>query len=309
MSFKILSLDGGGVRGLIGLQILQKLEQQKPGFIGQADLIAGTSIGGITALALINGWRVEDLIELFEEDAPKLFWRPRPYGISNLKRLIRPKYNNGGFRDIVDKLFADKTLGDVEGSVIVTAFALDNIESQEADRRWQPRMFHNLGQNDVNNGLKLSDLAMYTGASPCYFPSIDGYVDGGVISNNPGLLALTVTQDKTINLSDRPAVDDIVLLSFGTGKYQNYIEGQRHDWGYWQWRRYMLDLMLEGSVSLTNQQCTHLLNGRYHRINPLLPRRYHADEWQRLDELKQIGQDADIETTVAWLEEHWSSSL
>jgi len=66
--------------------------------------------------------------------------------------------------------------------------------------------------------------------------------------------------------------------------------------------------MQEGSVSLTNQQCTHLLNGRYHRISPLLSSKYHADEWQRLDELKQVGQGLDIDTAAAWLEEHWTST-
>src|SRR5213079_261368 len=71
--YRILSFDGGGIRGLVTLAILKRLEAQIPNLIKRADLLAGTSTGGIIALGLAAGKSVDELISLYQDNGGKIF--------------------------------------------------------------------------------------------------------------------------------------------------------------------------------------------------------------------------------------------
>jgi len=307
VTFRILSLDGGGVRGLLTARILHRLEQEVPGWIDQVDLIAGTSAGGITALALAQGESPAFLVELYDRLAPQVFNSSGHDGLRGLRKFVRAKYDNFKLSEAVSTVFDGATLDRLEKRVLIVAFELDGEEQEQTNNGWQPKIFHNIGYEKQNGSLSVSKLALYTSATPCIFPSIDGYVDGGVIANNPSLVALALVQDRDLLTIDRPQLDEIELLSVGTGHYRRGIEGKSHDWGYIHWSKYLFDMMVEGGVMLTDRLCQQFLGERYHRISPVIPSHCRADDWKSKEELICVSQDLDIERSISWLKRHWNT--
>jgi hypothetical protein len=98
------------------------------------------------------------------------------------------------------------------------------------------------------------------------------------------------------------ALDDIVMLSFGTGFNPSYLAGQESDWGLLQWARPVFDIILDGSTGVADYQCARLLGTRYHRLNPILPGPIGLDDISQVPLLKQIGEQTDLTSTLDWLD-------
>jgi hypothetical protein len=146
---------------------------------------------------------------------------------------------------------------------------------------------------------------LYTSAAPTYFPTVDGYVDGGVYANNPSVCALSQTQDPRIGR--QPDMDEVVLLSLGTGTSLVYIKGKRLDWGFAQWVQPLISLMLDGVSGVADYQCQQFLGEHYHRLAPVfapgvsLP----LDAVKRVPEMVAFAEGVKLDRTVQWLQTHW----
>ncbi len=158
MTFRILSLDGGGIRGLLTARILQRLEQEIPGWIDQVDLVAGASVGGIMALALAHGVNPAYLVELYDQLASQVFGGPN--GLRGLRKFVRAKYNNFRLYEAVTTAFNGATLDRLEKSVLIVAFDLDGGEQEPDNHGWHPKIFHNLGNEIQNGSMHVSSLAL-----------------------------------------------------------------------------------------------------------------------------------------------------
>jgi patatin-like phospholipase/acyl hydrolase len=108
------------------------------------------------------------------------------------------------------------------------------------------------------------DVALYTSAAPTYFPTYRGYVDGGVVSNNPSMCAVAQALEPT---TGKQKLRDIRVLSMGTGYNPKYITAENEDWGFIEWAPHLISLMLEGSMGLADYQCRQLLETHYQRVN------------------------------------------
>jgi hypothetical protein len=120
------------------------------------------------------------------------------------------------------------------------------------------------------------------------------------------MAALAETQDSRAEIADRPTIGEILLLSIGTGDSLHYIEGPRHDWGYTQWAKPLISIMIDGSMGVADYQCRQILGPHYQRVSPFLEKPIGLDNWQMRDELLRIGDETDLDATVAWLEAHWT---
>ncbi len=306
MRFRILSLDGGGIRGLLTAVVLERLERGIPGWIARSDLLAGTSTGALIALGLAKGMSASEIRELYEKHGAAIF---RPAGRGNLQDLGRTAgaaYDNRPLRRLLRDRFGDLRLEDLRTRVLVPTFALDNGAPSPARRSWAARFFHNVPGTDGDGRRRVRDVALYSCAAPAYFPSVDGFIDGGVVANNPALVALAQSQDS--RLSDRvPAMRQVALLSLGTGRSRMRIEGARLDWGIGQWARPILGILAEGSIDVVDYQCRQFLGRRYHRLSPdfgpadVIP----MDAIDRMADLVRIAESVDLAPTVAWLRRSW----
>jgi len=304
-TYKILSLDGGGIRGLVTTGILKRLNEAVPGWFEGVDLIAGTSTGAIIALSLAHGLSLDKIRSLYYDKGSRIFDDSWLDNLLDLGQVSGANYDNKNLRQEVKKLWGDTLLKDLKKKVLVASFDLDNGDPDPLKRTWKPKFFHNFAGEDSDGDLEVYKAALYSSAAPTYFPSVDGFVDGGVVANNPSMAALAQILDIRARIKDRPGLEDIVLLSVGTGQSPYFIKGTRLDWGFAQWARPIISLMMDGSMGVADYQCRKLLGNRYHRVSPSLATAISLDDWRKRDELENVAQDTDLSATITWLKAQW----
>lgn len=193
---QILSLDGGGLRGLFSSAVIESLEDQLGHSITKHfDIITGTSTGGLIALGLGLGKRGEEISQFYKEDGPKIF--PNS-GLQKVYRFLKGwlfnKYSNHQLEITIKRLlrFNDKQgevplLGDSLKRLIIPTFFAANS---------RPRLLKTPHDKRYRSDWKMPmwAVAMATSAAPTYFPSFNyqgnTYLDGGVWANNPSLIGV-----------------------------------------------------------------------------------------------------------------------
>ena len=303
--YRVLSIDGGGIRGLITTILLQRIVAT-PGlesFLDSIDLIAGTSTGGLLALGIAAGFDLADIRDLYVEQGPIIFSDSWLDDLVDLGRLRGAEYSAKPLRQALSELLGQTTLGELNKKVLITAFDLDN-EGPER-RSWKPKLFHNYPGGDSDAEALAADVGLYTSAAPTYFPSADGYIDGGVYASNPAMCALAQTQDPRCELG--LLLDEVALFSIGTGTSLQYITGDSHDWGYAQWIKPLVSLMFNGTAGIADYQCRQMLQDRYHRIAPVFPAgvTVELDAVDKIPYMIGFAEAWPIKDTVKWLMKMW----
>jgi len=286
-TYRVLALDGGGIRGLVTATILRRVCDVVPGFLDDVDLFAGTSSGGLIALSLAHGLgkktKVETLDEIIrvfdaahETFGPAL---PRPLGT-----WWFAKYRSAARAEKLRTLFDGARLADLAHRVLIASFDLDNNEkeSHKRPRRWEPKLFHNYAGDNSDNDALAWEVAMATSAAPVLFPAFRGLIDGGVYSNNPSMCAVAQLLDRRYRpMSDpergarNPRLDEIVLLSVGSGLSLTYLpaRGTGPGWGALPWSLpgigNIVKLVTDGTVGIADYQCRQLLREGYRRIDTI----------------------------------------
>ncbi len=243
---RILEFDGGGERGYLSMTFFNRFVQQwgtDPATLSQKfDVICGTSVGGIVALALAIGKTPEDLIPFFTEQGPLLFtlgsnvfppvvFPPivpsvRPNSVEKLALIVAniPFYNSSGtyanaygsglLKTLLETLFGDKTMQDVQANVIIPTFEYTTKTFVLCSNLDNPAFS---GQDEL-----LSNVALATSAAPVYLPPIELtspintklnglFFDGGIYQNNPSQLGYTLGK------MTKPTANRFCVLSVGTG--------------------------------------------------------------------------------------------
>ncbi len=304
-TYRILSIDGGGIRGLVSTILLQRLAKE-PGLeklLDATGLIAGTSSGGLIALGIARRIDLADIRSLFAEAGPGIFDDSWLDDLVDLGKLRGADYDIQPLKRALRKLFGNTTLGRLKKRVLVTAFDLDTGDRE--GRCWKPKIFHNFPGSGNDRHEPAYKVGLYTSAAPTYFPSVDGFIDGGVYAVNPGMCALAQTQDRRYR--PNPPLKDVVLFSIGAGTNCHCIKGRTLDWGYAQWARPLLKLMMDGPAGITDYQCRQFLAERYHRLAPVFPagRAVAIDDVKKIPYLIDFAESLPLDDTIAWLKRFW----
>ncbi len=325
-NYRILSFDGGGIRGTLSAALLTRLNQhhQISGFLSQVELLAGTSTGGIIALALAHGLSPEDILHFYKQESQHIFARQGLMKIplvGPLFNIFWAKYHNDKLRERLTTIFGANTrLADLKKKVVIASF---NLNTEVKDpylnhtyRAWKPKFFHNfeiLGETDGDQ--RVVDVAMRTSAAPTYFPSFGQYIDGGVVVNNPSLAALlqilynpkNKQRDLRANMPTSP--DDIALLSIGTGKFGQTVDKTNLNWGKLPWAPVFPDLNLTTLTRYVSWQCEVLLGERYWRVNPLLDSDIQLDDANEIPTLLKSIETQPVQNllnkSVTWIRKHY----
>ena len=209
--FKILSIDGGGIKGLYSAVILAYLEEKYGPLYQYFQMLCGTSTGGIIALALSIGVPAKKIVQFYENMGPVIF-KKTPI-LSSLKQFFfKSKYNNNKLKDVLYGIFQDKKLKDSKILLCIPAVDLTNQK---------PVVFktphHNLFNRDGNK--KMVDIALATSAAPGYFPAVSvnkishKVIDGGIWQNNPAMIGLI--EANSFFVGPNKNYEHIDLLSLG----------------------------------------------------------------------------------------------
>jgi len=292
-TYNILALDGGGLRGLLTSVILDRLGYTCPGFLPAVDLFAGTSTGGILALALARGLPPYEVTRMYLNHGAEIFARSPWRRLKSLLGLSRAKYDDANLRRVLGNVLGPVRLGELPKKVVVAAFDLDDEDADPERRTWRPKIFHNFPGEDSDGTELALDAALATSAAPTYFPSSAGYVDGGVYANNPSLVALCQALDGRNHEGDRPKLEDVRLLSVGTGESRSHVEGDV-DWGVAEWAPKLVDLLTDGVSGVADYQCRQLLGDHYCRVQVKLGHHVPMDDPSRLGELLLDAQGVDL---------------
>jgi patatin-like phospholipase/acyl hydrolase len=306
---RVISFDGGGVRGVIPVVVLQRLQRESGlgELLASTDLFAGTSTGGLIALGLASDLTLQSLLDLYEQRAEKIFHKTIFDDIRDLDKLIGAAYKARNLSRQLHDVFGDRRLDQLSRRVLVPAFDLDNQAADPTARTWKPKIFHNFPGLDSDGDQLAYRVGTYTASAPTFFPTADGYVDGGVFATNPSMCALAQTQDPRNEPSDRGTLDELVMLSLGTGHSLQYIESPSHNWGYVQWIRPLINLMLDGVNGIADYQCRQVLRDRYCRFAPTFPPGVNIgqDDTGRIPYMIEFAQQLDLSDLTAWLATHW----
>ena len=306
---RILSLDGGGLRGLITARILQRLNDDPKikGWLDDADLFAGTSTGGILALGLAAGKTPQDICDLYINAGPRIFDDSIWDDIRDIGKTIGADYSNKVLKKELRNIFGSMKLGDLKKKVTIPTFDLDNEATEDTKRTWKPKIFHNYPGSDSDAESLAADVALYTSAAPTYFPVADGYIDGGVFANNPSLVAIAQAISQSNAQSARAQIDEIVLLSVGTGVSLSYIKGNNLDWGYAQWVKPLLNILSDGVAGIADYQARQILGERYQRLQVIFApdESIPMDAVKKIPRMNEIGYTCDISKARDWIDQYW----
>lgn len=272
---RVLSIDGGGTRGVIPNLVLEKLEKEtgKP-TCELFDLIAGTSAGGLLALGLSAPDRegrplntAHEMIGIAEGTAPTIFHKSRAHIIRAAGGLLANKYDPAGLEESAKKMVGDTMLSAALTDVMVACYA---IEARK------PVFFKSAkAERDEYFDLPMWLCARAATSAPTFFPPTKveigdqgdylAVIDGGVFLNNPAVSAYAEARKMYPDA-------EIYVLSLGTGQTTKRIHYEEaRDWGLAHWARPILDITNDGGSQAIDYQLQHLLgDDHYLRLNPLL---------------------------------------
>ena len=263
---RILTIDGGGIRGIIPATVLADLETRAGRAVTELfDLIAGTSTGGILAAGLTvpdqehhAKYRASDLAELYVREGPNIFHRSVFDRIRSLEGAIDERYPADGLEHVLQDVLGEARLRDALTEVMITAY--------DTDRR-QPFFFRSArARKDPAYDYPLQVAARATASAPTYFEAArvvneasgDEYslVDGGLFAANPAMVGLAEVLRAG---RERP----VILLSLGTGQHtRRYPWKEIKDWGALEWARPVIDMLLDGSSDATDFEVAQLTAAR-----------------------------------------------
>ncbi len=306
--YRILSIDGGGIRGIVTTVMMQRLAATPglEGFLDSVDLISGTSTGGLLALGIARGLGLDEIRDLYVDDGPDIFDDSWLDDLLDLGKLRGADYKIAPMRRVFKRVLGEETtLGQLRKRVLITAFDVDNEAPDPLKRTWKPKLFHNFDGAGNDRHELAYKVGMYTAAAPTFFPSVDGFIDGGVYATNPSMCALAQTQDQ--RYAPTPSIDEVVLLSLGTGTSLFFIRGKTLDWGYAQWIKPLINLMLDGVAGIADYQCSQMLRDRYHRLAPIFPPEVSIpmDAVEKIPYMIRFAEALDLRPTIRWMKQHW----
>jgi patatin-like phospholipase/acyl hydrolase len=257
----VLSVDGGGIRGVIPAMVLAELEERSGRHTADLfDLIAGTSTGGIIACALtVPGpgggprWTANDLVDLYLTEGPRIFHHSIGRQLSSGLGLLDEKYDARPLEQALDTFLGDAMISDALTDILVTSYDLEHRK---------PFFFKTDRAKTVpQHDWPMKAAARATAAAPTYFEpeklTADGVTfalcDGGVFAANPAMCAYAEARRR------HPRAE-IRLVSLGTGQLTRPLHyDDVRGWGLIEWARPLIDVVFDGVSDAAQYQLEQLL--------------------------------------------------
>ena len=276
--YRILSIDGGGIRGLIPAVVLDRLEQRVGRPVADCfDLIAGTSTGGILAVALTRAgedgapmWSAAELIELYESQGPEIFDRTLFKTLESVFAIEDEKYSSENLQRALDHYLGEARLKDALTELLIAAY--------ETEQRFPFFFKRRRAREEPSHDFPIRDVAYATSAAPTYFEplkletadTVDYFslVDGGVYANNPAMCAYAEARRHEPGRT-------IMVVSLGTGELTRCLPyDEVKEWGLREWiwpHTPILNVMFDGMSDTVDYQLNQVVDdGFYFRFQPTL---------------------------------------
>ena len=286
---KILSIDGGGIRGIIPGQILIALEEKLKKKSGNQDariadyfdFFAGTSTGGILTCVLLcpsaddpkkARFTAQEAVDLYIQNGSDIFSRNLWHKVISVGGITEEKYDATEIEKYLEKYFGEIKISQLLKPCIITSYDIERRETKFFAQQ-------DFAVQGDGADFYVKDVCRATSAAPTYFEpelikSLTGVsyacVDGGVFANNPTLCAYSEVR----NAKDNPTAKDMFVVSIGTGSENEYYKyTTSKDWGAVGWVKPVIDIMMSGSAEITNYHMIKMFSAggyqdQYVRVQP-----------------------------------------
>ncbi len=293
ISFRILALDGGGIKGAFTASVLATLEDSLGlSIVDQFDMVAGTSTGGILAIGLGMGLHSQKLLQFYRERGPVIFpvTRLHQQWWRKVRHFFQPKYSQGVLlRELRKAYFLDdqkKVLGDSKCRLVVPAY--DAVSG--ACHIFRTPHHPLLKSDEFTNA---AEVALATAAAPTYFSAAKvrnmiantAYFDGGVWANCPAMAAIV----EAVCYLEVP-LDRIDILSIGTTEEPFTVKKMARS-GVMRWGKTLIELLMNAQVESSVQHAERLVGEpRFLRVNTVTnPGMYSLDSSKEIEDLITLG--------------------
>jgi len=254
--FKILSIDGGGIKGLYSSTILEHLEQRFGSMSDYFDMICGTSTGGLIALCLALKIPATEISNIYAEHGQQIFPKRTKLGGIIRQTLWKGKYSDKPLRSVLHSVFQNRRVADLDNLVCIPSYSLTDA------RPWVFKRDH--GKLDRDNNTSLVDVALATSAAPTYFPLCEipiyndkQFIDGGVWANNPALVG--VIEALTYFVGGNKQFTSVEILSVSSlNNTGGKPVGLKRNRSFINWRNDLFDTSLIGQSHFTDYFMTKL---------------------------------------------------
>jgi patatin-like phospholipase/acyl hydrolase len=294
---RILSIDGGGIRGVIPATVLAEIEKRSEKPVAELfDFVAGTSTGGILALGLTlddgDGkprYTADDLRKLYVDRGAEIFPPLRPKWLRAARGIMVERYPREPLEQVLKGYMKDGGGGE---ALLKNALVPVLIPAYEIELR-TPFFFRSVRADDEPEvyDFPVWEVARATSAAPTYFEAARlkaggdatdpfALVDGGVFANNPSMCAFADVRlrrheqaEPQLESVEAEGVDpkDMVMVSLGTGELTKRIPwDEAKDYGFYGWGRQLLGVVMDGVSDTADFQCRQLLEDRYIRFQTKL---------------------------------------
>lgn len=301
-TIKILSIDGGGVRGVIPARLMQEIEKRAGKPLSELfDYFVGTSTGGILSLGINmpdkDGkplYTAEEGVRFFFDYGHKLF--PTDWWLA-FRQVFTYKYSSKPLQDLLEERFHDLTMAQAIKPTIITSYATNLA---------RPKIFKSWDDNDGK--FLMRDVARATTAAPTFFEPVElqnrnykvTLVDGGVFANNPSMCGLSDAHKANSHLD----LEDFFVVSLGAGETEySFAKKRILHWGALQWMMGLriLHMFIDGSIDAVSYQMNELLsNGHFFRLQTHLSDKLSAmDDSRNIPTLLQVGDALVKEQSIA----------
>ena len=285
--FRIMSLDGGGIKGTFTVALLAELEKMTgKNLVQYFDLITGTSTGGIIALALGLGIPLGDVLQFYVMRGPRIFPCTGIHRriLTAIRHALCPKYSHDVLRNCFAEVFGVRKLGESKCRLVIPSY---DIVSGGV-HLFKTAHHEKFRQDYLVDAV---DVAMATAAAPTYFAAYSRnnglrLVDGGVWANCPAAVGII----EAIGYLRRSPTE-IDLLSVGTTASPYDVPRGQGNGGWLLWNKEIVELQMRAQVDGALAQCEVLTDHRLLRVDSIVkPGRFTLDDPSHIDELQALGE-------------------
>lgn len=317
--FRILCLAGGGLRGAFAIGLLEEFERRSEHpLCAYFDLVAGTSTGSITASAICAGLTMRQIREFYEKHAARIFHPRDPYAPRNKLKVVYPLVRRLGKRrgQDPDAFFQSRYCPHSLTAALEAGFGERTLRDAKRCRLIVPTVNLTDGVTAVLRtphlpidtptfDWRLVDVIVASSAAPTYFPHKrmpDGndYVDGGLWAIDPGVVALAeavrITEQCCRTEDHAFDLNDVSMLSIGTGQATYSLAPPEGDAGMLFWSRHIANVMSVSQVQGAQLPLHIVLGDRYQQIDfPLEEPSWTLDNIAMTAELFELGRQRGAE--------------
>jgi patatin-like phospholipase/acyl hydrolase len=312
---RVLSIDGGGIRGILPGTIIDRLEvklQEKTNKDARIsdyfDFFAGTSTGGILTLAYLAPGEAnrpkltaKQALNIYLERGDEIFDVSTWQKIHSVNGIMDEKYDAFELEEALNDVFQDLKLSDLLKPCAISSYDI---------RQGKPHFFKQHKSKDKIYDFKVKDVARATSAAPTYFETarikntlLSPYslIDGGVFVNNPALVAYSEVRTMAFDgYQTSPTAKDMIIVSVGTGSESKGYEYQKaKDWGAIGWIKPVIEIMMSGNSKTVDYHLKQIFDtlsdedkNNYHRLEPKCIEANLAMDDASLDNMSKLHDDA-----------------